>query len=251
MENNNLSNLNPEDTDESSGESTNSSRSISPSNPAPTRSARPSNPAPTRSNANSDPIQWNFAWPVFAAAGQNRTPSHAPAQEREIAGQPPPPPPSTPRLPPLVGGPIPLPPRARRDALTPLDTAFAQQFRHWAAPLNPLRPRLSETELKSLPQRPITPADLDDQGEAQCNICIQSLAIGEIVCCLHCGHYYHRECLVAWFAKSNSCPSCRRIYVPLPPPRDYPPRRRDDEDPNRRGGGSSGRGGVAQAVLAA
>lgn len=251
MENNNLPNLNPEDTDESSGESTNSSRSISPSNPAPTRSARPSNPAPTRSNANSDPMQWNFAWPVFAAAGQNRTPSHAPAQERRIAGQPPPPP-SSPRLPPLEGAPIPLPPRARRDALTPLDTAFAQQFRHWAAPLNPLRPRLSETELKSLPQRPITPADLDDQGEAQCNICIQSLAIGEIVCCLHCGHYYHRECLVAWFANSNSCPSCRRIYRPLPPPRDYPPRRRDDEDPNRRGGGGGGAsGGVAQAVLAA
>lgn len=250
MENNYLSNLNPEDTDESSGESTNSSRSISPSNPVPTRSAQPSNPAPTRSNANSDPMQWNFAWPVFAA-GQNTTPSHTPAQERGIAEQPPPPPPS-PRLPPLRGGPIPLPPRARRDALTPLDTAFAQQFRHWAAPLNPLRPRLSETELKSLPQRPITPADLDDQGEAQCNICIQSLAIGEIVCCLHCGHYYHRECLVAWFANSNSCPSCRRIYVPLPPPRDYPPRRRDDEDPNRRGGGASGGGGgVAQAVLAA
>ena len=27
----------------------------------------------------------------------------------------------------------------------------------------------------------------------------------------HCNHSFHRKCIIQWFSKSNTCPSCRGI----------------------------------------
>ena len=127
--------------------------------------------------------------------------------------------------------------------MTPIDAELAQAFRLNAtrgAPLATFPPDpLSKADIQSIPERTITASDLDDEGEAQCNICIEPLNVGDLVCCLICKHFYHRECIVTWFASSNTCPSCRKVYVP-PPSRD-----RKDDDRMRRddslgGGGSSG-----------
>jgi predicted sulfurtransferase len=68
----------------------------------------------------------------------------------------------------------------------------------------------------SIPQRVLTTQDLDDEGQAQCNICIEPLVVGDLVCCLYCNHFYHRECIETWFANNHSysCPDCRAVYVP-------------------------------------
>ncbi|CAD2214449.1 putative zinc finger protein [Angomonas deanei] len=52
----------------------------------------------------------------------------------------------------------------------------------------------------------------DGKGETgeQCSICLEEFGEKELVKRLTCGHYFHRQCLRMWLARSWSCPICRR-----------------------------------------
>ncbi len=52
-----------------------------------------------------------------------------------------------------------------------------------------------------------------------CIICSANFRKGEIVRCLPCLHWYHKDCVDRWLATNSSCPVCK---TPLPT--------RDDED---------------------
>lgn len=44
--------------------------------------------------------------------------------------------------------------------------------------------------------------------DGTCTVCLDSLIVGSC-CVLHCGHKVHKECLVAWWQRSATCPICR------------------------------------------
>ena len=45
-----------------------------------------------------------------------------------------------------------------------------------------------------------------------CSICLDNLNNGENPYIIKsCGHYFHRQCIFQWFAKSNTCPYCRNL----------------------------------------
>lgn len=192
--------LNHEDMDEASGDSGTSPPLVSSHNPDPDRFI--ANPALRRS-----------AFAGFTNASErNRAAFQGPTGERLNTA-----PPSTPVLRPLDAalGLHPQDNQGRRNALTLLDTDLAHAFALNAARSAPTGPpRLSKADIRSIPERTVTTKDLDDEGEAQCNICIEPLNVGDLISCLYCGHFYHRECIETWFATNSSCPTCRKVYLP-------------------------------------
>lgn len=42
----------------------------------------------------------------------------------------------------------------------------------------------------------------------ECNICVSSLANGEVIV-TKCGHLYHEVCILQWLRQSQTCPTCR------------------------------------------
>lgn len=49
----------------------------------------------------------------------------------------------------------------------------------------------------------------------ECCICLNALEEGEVVM-LECSHAVHRECIYAWWARDQSCPTCRARVPVLP-----------------------------------
>ena len=42
-----------------------------------------------------------------------------------------------------------------------------------------------------------------------CPICLDNIESGDDIYDIrHCNHSFHRKCIIQWFAKSNTCPSC-------------------------------------------
>jgi len=50
--------------------------------------------------------------------------------------------------------------------------------------------------------------------EDLCVVCQESLIVGSKAKAMPCGHKFHDDCLAAWVAKSNSCPTCRFDELP-------------------------------------
>ena len=42
-----------------------------------------------------------------------------------------------------------------------------------------------------------------------CAICIENFISGEKIIGLECNHIFHSNCILEWFEKSKSCPTCR------------------------------------------
>ncbi|KAJ8602211.1 hypothetical protein CTAYLR_003641 [Chrysophaeum taylorii] len=74
----------------------------------------------------------------------------------------------------------------------------------------------SRTEVEITPvvkTRLITEADLGDEPPV-CTICLNPLALDDVVAALDCPHLYHGDCIVEWLRRKSSCPLCaQRIDV--------------------------------------
>lgn len=64
--------------------------------------------------------------------------------------------------------------------------------------------RLSHDEIKALPKVRFDAAD-----QQRCAICLEAYQKGELLTALRCSHFFHVDCLGAWFKKSTQCPLCR------------------------------------------
>lgn len=54
------------------------------------------------------------------------------------------------------------------------------------------------------------PVQLRTAGHEECcPICLEPAVVGEPVRALPCGHSLHKECVEAWLANANTCPTCR------------------------------------------
>merc|ERR1711998_539407 len=49
----------------------------------------------------------------------------------------------------------------------------------------------------------------DQENCSCCVVCCGSFSRGEETAALPCGHLYHRECIVPWLQRQNTCPTCR------------------------------------------
>ena len=57
-------------------------------------------------------------------------------------------------------------------------------------------------------------AGLDDQGKAECSVCMDDVPVGTEVTILPCGHWFHRQCVTAWLSEHDTCPICRKSITP-------------------------------------
>nr|XP_023016091.1 E3 ubiquitin-protein ligase RNF181-like [Leptinotarsa decemlineata] len=64
-------------------------------------------------------------------------------------------------------------------------------------------PPASRSAVEALPTEKIT-----SEG-SKCPICLKEHPKGESVKKLPCGHLYHKDCILPWLSKTNSCPVCR------------------------------------------
>jgi len=72
------------------------------------------------------------------------------------------------------------------------------------------KPRTSETFIKNLKEIEVTNDDSSDHTEG-CAVCKDCFEKKQIVHKLPCGHFYHRDCILPWIRKHNTCPVCRHV----------------------------------------
>jgi hypothetical protein len=70
-------------------------------------------------------------------------------------------------------------------------------------------PGASSSAINALPARTIVEGDRDEDGEAMCYVCHDSVPVGTSVTAMRCGHWYHTACLAQWLWHNASCPTCR------------------------------------------
>lgn len=57
---------------------------------------------------------------------------------------------------------------------------------------------------------------LDSLTKSTCDICIMDYEIGDVVASSRntdCGHIFHKDCILEWLQKKQTCPCCRRNYL--------------------------------------
>ncbi|XP_010530985.1 PREDICTED: probable E3 ubiquitin-protein ligase ATL44 [Tarenaya hassleriana] len=82
------------------------------------------------------------------------------------------------------------------------------------SPPPPPKKGLKKKALESIPR--FTFSSAEPQPATDCAICLTDFADGEEIRVLPlCGHAFHVSCIDRWLASRSSCPSCRRILVPL------------------------------------
>ncbi|WPG97861.1 Hypothetical protein R9X50_00064300 [Acrodontium crateriforme] len=72
----------------------------------------------------------------------------------------------------------------------------------------------SADAIASLPKRAISKEDLDENGKADCSICMDAAEIGSEVTVLPCHHWFHFDCIKAWLSEHDTCPHCRQGIMP-------------------------------------
>ena len=53
--------------------------------------------------------------------------------------------------------------------------------------------------------------DLEEGIINECCICLNQINRKEKIIILPCKHYFHKSCLLEWYKKSKSCPTCRLL----------------------------------------
>ncbi|KAF7192302.1 E3 ubiquitin-protein ligase [Pseudocercospora fuligena] len=73
--------------------------------------------------------------------------------------------------------------------------------------------RITSYDIENLPTREITTEDQgEDDGEATCHVCQESVQTGTVVTWLpKCQHWFCAECLEPWLRDHNTCPTCREV----------------------------------------
>nr|POE94715.1 putative ring finger protein p32a8.03c [Quercus suber] len=72
----------------------------------------------------------------------------------------------------------------------------------------------TEDAIKALPTKQISKEDLDDNGKADCSICMDEVQLGDTVTVLPCKHWFHFDCVKAWLGEHDTCPHCRQGIMP-------------------------------------
>lgn len=62
---------------------------------------------------------------------------------------------------------------------------------------------LSEDEIQHLNRSE------NENSEAECVVCVSTIAVGDEVVNLRCGHSFHPTCISRWLRRSGTCPNCR------------------------------------------
>ena len=70
-------------------------------------------------------------------------------------------------------------------------------------------PPASTKVLARLPVVKVTPADLEQDANDSCSICMEEHVVGAQATKLPCGHIYHHKCVQGWLEKHCTCPVCR------------------------------------------
>eukprot|EP00938_MAST-03A_sp_MAST-3A-sp1_P004267 g4267.t1 len=68
------------------------------------------------------------------------------------------------------------------------------------------KPRTSQEFIKNLKEIEISDASSED-----CAVCKECFEKKQIAHRLPCGHMYHRDCILPWIQKHNTCPVCRHV----------------------------------------
>ncbi|CAF9928680.1 MAG: hypothetical protein GOMPHAMPRED_005206 [Gomphillus americanus] len=83
-------------------------------------------------------------------------------------------------------------------------------------------PPASTEAISALPRVKIAREHLDEQGKAECSICMDQVSIGEEVTMLPCNHWFHGDCIKSWLVEHDTCPQCRRGITPREGDRNQP-----------------------------
>ncbi|KUI68551.1 putative RING finger protein P32A8.03c [Cytospora mali] len=78
-----------------------------------------------------------------------------------------------------------------------------------ANPQSNAAPPASEAAIQNLDKKRIDKEMMDDNGKAECTICIDEMHLGDEVTVLPCKHWFHGECVTLWLKEHNTCPVCR------------------------------------------
>ncbi|KAK1422073.1 hypothetical protein QVD17_24942 [Tagetes erecta] len=75
---------------------------------------------------------------------------------------------------------------------------------------------LKKKILKALPKVTYSPETFNEIV-SDCAICLTEFYSGDEIRVLpQCGHGFHVMCIDTWFGSHSSCPSCRKVLVPVP-----------------------------------
>ena len=70
------------------------------------------------------------------------------------------------------------------------------------------KPRTSQEFIKNLKEIEISD---DETSTEDCAVCKEGFEKKQIAHRLPCGHMYHRDCILPWIQKHNTCPVCRHV----------------------------------------
>lgn len=70
-------------------------------------------------------------------------------------------------------------------------------------------PPASEEAIRSLEKKKVNQEMLGAEGNAECSICMEDVALNQEVTVLPCKHWFHGDCVVAWLKEHDTCPHCR------------------------------------------
>ncbi|XP_043471351.1 E3 ubiquitin-protein ligase RNF181-like isoform X2 [Leptopilina heterotoma] len=82
---------------------------------------------------------------------------------------------------------------------------FLREFGFWEMDEQSQRvpPPASKEAVKNLTETKIT------ERNKQCPVCLKEFEIENLAKTMPCKHSFHKECILPWLEKTNSCPLCR------------------------------------------
>ena len=89
----------------------------------------------------------------------------------------------------------------------------------------------SAEAIASLPTKRVEKSMLDDQGKAECSICMDEVGLDDSVTTLPCKHWFHPDCIKAWLNEHDTCPHCREGIMPKDASHGHAPSVRSPDQP--------------------